>query len=177
VLKGFKDFLMRGNIIDLAVAVVVGSAFTAVVTAFTNSIIKPLIALVGSGGVGSSGMVISLGDPGNDLTNIHLEVAINAVITFLITAAVVYFLFVLPMQKIQERRNKGKASEPTDNELLTEIRDLLRQQQGLSSLSSSTTSGDGDSQKTVTTSSSNGSNGSANNGGATDGAATNGEKN
>lgn len=177
MLKGFKDFLMRGNIIDLAVAVVVGSAFTAVVTAFTNSIIKPLIALVGSGGVGSSGMIISLGNPGNDLTNIHLEVAINAVITFLITAAVVYFLFVLPMQKIQERRNKGKASEPTDNELLTEIRDLLRQQQGLSSLSSSTTSGDGDSQKTVTTSSSNGSNGSANTGGATDGGATNGEKN
>lgn len=177
MLKGFKDFLMRGNIIDLAVAVVVGSAFTAVVTAFTNSIIKPLIALVGSGGVGSSGMVISLGNPGNDLTNIHLEVAINAVITFLITAAVVYFLFVLPMQKIQERRNKGKASDPTDNELLTEIRDLLRQQQGLSSLSSSTTSGDGDSQKTVTTSSSNGSNGSANNGGTTDGGPTNGEKN
>lgn len=58
MLKGFKDFLMRGNIIDLAVAVVVGSAFTAVVTAFTNSIIKPLIALVGSGGVSNSGMVI-----------------------------------------------------------------------------------------------------------------------
>ena len=167
MLKGFKEFLMRGNIIDLAVAVVVGSAFTAVVTAFTNSIIKPLISLVGSGGVGSSGMVISLGDPGNDLTNIHLEVAINAVITFLITAAVVYFLFVLPMQKIQERRNKGKVSDPTDNELLTEIRDLLRQQQGLPSLTGSTVSGDG--QKTVTTSSTNG--------GASNGESSSAEKN
>ena len=174
MLKGFKDFLMRGNIVDLAVAVVVGSAFTAVVTAFTNSIIKPLIALAGSSNVRGFGIQL---DPSKPATFLDFSVAINAVITFLITAAVVYFLFVLPMQKVQARRNKGKASEPTDNELLTEIRDLLRQQQGLSSLSGSTTSGDGDSQKTVTTSSSNGSNGSANNGGATDGGATNGEKN
>ena len=153
VLKGFRDFLMRGNIVDLAVAVVVGTAFTAIVTAFTNSIIKPLIALVGSGGVGSSGMVISLGDPGNDLTNIHLEVAINAVITFFITAAVVYFLFVLPMQKIQERRKRkyGTKSDPTSTELLTEIRDLLRTQQGLSTATSAA-GGDGSSDGETTTS-------------------------
>lgn len=153
VLKGFRDFLMRGNIVDLAVAVVVGTAFTAIVTAFTNSIIKPLIALVGSGGVGTSGMVISLGDPGNDLTNIHLEVAINAVITFLITAAVVYFLFVLPMQKIQERRKRkyGTKSDPTSTELLTEIRDLLRAQQDLGTATSAA-GGDGSSDGETTTS-------------------------
>ena len=153
MLKGFRDFLMRGNIVDLAVAVVVGTAFTAIVTAFTNSIIKPLIALVGSGGVGTSGMVISLGDPGNDLTNIHLEVAINAVITFLITAAVVYFLFVLPMQKIQERRKRkyGTKSDPTSTELLTEIRDLLRAQQDLGTATSAA-GGDGSSDGETTTS-------------------------
>lgn len=170
MLKGFKDFLMRGNIIDLAVAVVVGSAFTAVVTAFTNSIIKPLIALIGSGGIASSGMVISLGDPSNDLTNIHLEVAINAVITFFITAGVVYFLFVLPMQKVQDRRKKGTTTDPTDNELLTEIRDLLRHQQGLPAQTSSTlASGDGGSQQTLTTGSTNG--------GSTNGESSNGDKN
>lgn len=154
VLKGFRDFLMRGNIVDLAVAVVVGTAFTAIVTAFTNSIIKPLIALVGSGGVGSSGMVISLGDPNNDLTNIHLEVAINAVITFIITAAVVYFLFVLPMQKLQERRKRkyGTESDPTSTELLTEIRDLLRAQQSLSTTATSAAGGDGSSEGETTTS-------------------------
>lgn len=154
MLKGFRDFLMRGNIIDLAVAVVVGSAFTAIVTAFTNSVIKPLIALVGSGGVKSSGMVISLGDPSNDLTNIHLEVAINALITFFITAGVVYFLFVLPMQKVQERRKRkyGTKSDPTSTELLTEIRDLLKTQQGLSTSSSQVAGGDGNEDGETTTS-------------------------
>lgn len=154
VLKGFRDFLMRGNIVDLAVAVVVGTAFTAIVTAFTNSIIKPLIALVGSGGVGTSGMVISLGNPNNDLTNIHLEVAINAVITFIITAAVVYFLFVLPMQHIQERRKRkyGTKSDPTSTELLTEIRDLLRAQQGLSTSSTTTQAAGGDGSSETETS-------------------------
>ena len=152
--KGFKDFLMRGNIIDLAVAVVVGSAFTAVVTAFTNSIIKPLIALAGSNNVQGFGIQLN---PSKPATFLDFSVAINAVITFFITAAVVYFLFVLPMQKIQDRRKKGTTTDPTDNELLTEIRDLLRDQQGLSARTSSTlASGDGGSQQTVTTGSTNG---------------------
>lgn len=131
MLKGFKDFLMRGNVIDLAVAVVVGSAFTAVVTAFTNSVIKPIIALAGSTDVQGFGFRL---DPSKEATFIDLSTAINAVITFFITAAVVYFLFVLPMQKVQERRKRGQEagpSEATDVELLAEIRNLLRHQQGL----------------------------------------------
>ncbi|GAA2784095.1 large-conductance mechanosensitive channel protein MscL [Saccharopolyspora taberi] len=130
MLKGFKDFLMRGNVIDLAVAVVVGSAFTALVTAFTTSIIKPLIAATGGGNVtGLSYQLVA----GNDQAIIDIAQVINAVITFFITAAVVYFLFVLPMKTIQERRKKGQEEEvdPTDVELLQEIRDLLRRQQGL----------------------------------------------
>lgn len=129
--KGFKDFLMRGNVLKLAVAVVVGNAFTAVVTAFTNSVIKPAIAL--GGGVNLPGWGFYL-NPGKAATFIDLSAASNAVITFFITAAVVYFLFVLPVQKVQERRMKklGKADvEATDVELLAEIRDLLRRGQGL----------------------------------------------
>ena len=129
MLKGFKDFLMRGNVIDLAVAVVVGSAFTAMVTAFTTNIIKPVIAAAGGGKV--TGLSIQL-RAGNQASIIDFATAINAFITFFITAAVVYFLFVVPMKKIQERRKKDDEEiDPTDVELLTEIRDLLRRQQGL----------------------------------------------
>ena len=130
MLKGFKDFLMRGNVIDLAVAVVVGSAFTALVTAVTNSIIRPVIA--SAGGAQVDGLTIQL-VKGNESSKIDFSLVINAVITFLITAAVVYFLFVLPMQKIQERRKKGteESVDPTEAELLLEIRDLLRKEQGL----------------------------------------------
>lgn len=127
--KGFKDFLMRGNVIDLAVAVVVGSAFTALVTAFTSNIIEPFIAATGGGEV--TGLAIQLQE-GNQRSIIDFASVINAVITFLITAGVVYFLFVAPMQKLQTMRKTGEEeAEPTDVELLQEIRDLLRQQQGL----------------------------------------------
>ncbi|MCI2421308.1 large conductance mechanosensitive channel protein MscL [Saccharopolyspora sp. K220] len=130
MLKGFKDFLMRGNVVELAVAVVVGSAFTALVTSFTTSIIKPIIAATGGGNV--TGLSIQL-RAGNTASIIDFATVINAVITFLITAAVVYFLFVLPMKKLAERRKKGEEElpEPTDVELLLEIRDLLRREQGL----------------------------------------------
>ena len=128
MLKGFKDFLMRGNVIDLAVAVVVGSAFTAMVTAFTTNIIKPVIAAAGGGKV--TGLSIQL-RAGNQASIIDFATAINAFITFFITAAVVYFLFVVPMKRIQSRRKKDEVTKPTDLELLTEIRDLLRRQQGL----------------------------------------------
>lgn len=131
MLKGFKDFLMRGNVIDLAVAVVVGSAFTALVTAFTTNIIKPFIAATGGGNV--HGLSIQL-VKGNPASIIDFAAVINAVLTFLITAAVVYFLFVMPMKKVSERRKKGVEdgpAEPTDVELLLEIRDLLRHEQGL----------------------------------------------
>lgn len=132
--KGFKEFLMRGNVIDLAVAVVVGSAFTALVTSFTSSIIKPVIAATGGGNV--TGLSIQLRE-GNEASIIDFAAVINAVITFLITAAVVYFLFVLPMKTINERRKKGQEEtpeDPTDVELLQEIRDLLRREQGLPSV-------------------------------------------
>ncbi|MCF6744183.1 large conductance mechanosensitive channel protein MscL [Blastococcus sp. KM273128] len=126
MLKGFKDFLLRGNVVDLAVAVVIGAAFTAVVTSFTESFLEPLIGLVGGGGeaggsVTVDGQVFTWGS------------FVNQVITFVLTAAVVYFVVVTPMKKLVERRAKGEEPgpvAPTQVELLVEIRDLLRAQQG-----------------------------------------------
>lgn len=130
MLKGFKDFLMRGNVVDLAVAVVIGTAFTAIVTAFTNGLIKPLINAIG-GSDAAQGLGFYIFDT-NKGSFLDFGGVINAAINFVIVAGVVYFLIVLPMKKLQERRKRGKEagpSEPTDVELLKEIRDLLRQQQ------------------------------------------------
>ncbi|MCP2246284.1 large-conductance mechanosensitive channel protein MscL [Lentzea aerocolonigenes] len=129
MLKGFKDFLMRGNVVDLAVAVVIGAAFGTIVTAFTSNIINPLVALFGGNNV--EGFAYQLLDS-NEKTKMDFGALITAVINFAIVAAVVYFVFVLPMNKIKERRKKGEEpgpSEPTDVELLKEIRDLLAAQQ------------------------------------------------
>ena len=127
MLKGFKDFLLRGNIVELAIAVVIGTAFTALVTAFTTSFLEPLIGLVGGGGV--DGGVVTVN--GQEFT---WGFFVNAVITFVLAAAVLYFLIMMPMTKIMERRKRGEESgpaEPTEVALLMEIRDLLRAQQGL----------------------------------------------
>ena len=121
MLKGFKDFLLRGNVVDLAVAVVIGTAFTAVVTAFTTSFLKPLIQLLSGGGEFAGVFVV------NDV-KFDYAAFINQVVTFVLTAAVVYFVVVLPLKTIEERRRSGQEegpAAPTDVELLTEIRDLL----------------------------------------------------
>ena len=126
MIKGFKDFLLRGNVVDLAVAVVIGTAFTLLVGQFTASFLEPLIALIGGGGLDGgtftiNGQVFDWG------------AFVNQVITFVLTATVVYFAVVLPMKALMERRRRGEEAgpaEPTQVELLVEIRDLLRAQQG-----------------------------------------------
>ena len=128
MLKGFKDFLLRGNVVDLAVAVVIGAAFTAVVTSFTKSFLEPLLRLF-SGGEGAipPGTI-----PLTDEVQLDYASFLNAIVTFFITAAVIYFLIVFPMKWLQERRRSGEEdgpSESTDVELLTEIRDLLLAQE------------------------------------------------
>jgi large conductance mechanosensitive channel len=98
--KGFKEFLSRGNIVDLSTAVVIGTAFTGLVTAFTNSIIQPLINRVGAGGESDYGILrINIGGG----QTIDLNVVLSAVINFLLIAAVVYFLIVLPYKKLVRR--------------------------------------------------------------------------
>jgi len=126
MIKGFKDFLLRGNVVDLAVAVVIGAAFTAVVAQFTASFLEPLLGLLGGGGLTGGTFTI-------DGQVFDWAAFVNALITFALTAAVVYFAVVLPMKAIMERRKRGEEAgpaEPTQVELLVEIRDLLRTQQG-----------------------------------------------
>ena len=134
MLKGFKDFILRGNIIDLAVAVVIGTAFTAIVTAVVNSIITPLVALFfQADATGEFGWTVT-NIYGDDVT-FPIGDLISAIISFLSVALVVYFVFVLPMNTFKARveaRKGTPAEEPqeepaaaTEAELLVEIRDLL----------------------------------------------------
>jgi large conductance mechanosensitive channel len=114
--SGFRKFLMRGNLIDLAVAVVIGTAFTAVVTALVKDLITPLIAAIG-GKPNFSGLAFTVN---------HSRFAygdlINAILSFVIIAAVVYFLVVLPVAKIMERVVRSKvATERECPECLSEI--------------------------------------------------------
>ena len=127
--KGFKDFILRGNVVDLAVAVVIGAAFGTIVTSLTQRILQPLINAVTPPASPGFGIQIV---PGKENTYIDVAAVISATINFLIVAAVVYFLIVLPLNRLKERRRSGEEAgqaEPTDVELLTEIRDLLRAQQ------------------------------------------------
>ena len=121
-LQGFKDFIMRGNVIDLSVGIVVGAAFTALVGSFTASFIEPLIKVFGGGGVSGGSFFI------NDV-EFKWAAFVNALFTFLSTAAVLYFLVVTPMNKLAERRRKGVEPEPKKPSeeilLLQEIRDAL----------------------------------------------------
>jgi large conductance mechanosensitive channel len=123
VFQGFKDFVMRGNVVDLAVGIVIGAAFTGVVTAFTNGFIKPLIQLIG-GNTGKNAGAWHVGQVEFDYATF-----LNAVITFAITAAVLYFLVVLPLNLLAERRRRGEEPPPAapaeDIVLLTQIRDAL----------------------------------------------------
>ncbi|MCE5289442.1 MAG: large conductance mechanosensitive channel protein MscL [Nocardiaceae bacterium] len=130
MLKGFKDFLLKGNVVDLAVAVVMGTAFTAIVTAFTKSIIQPLIAA--AGGAQNVGLGVQLldkepSDPTYATTFIDLGAVITAAINFVMVAFVLYFILVLPITKLKERKKVegDEAAALTEADLLVEIRDLL----------------------------------------------------
>lgn len=129
MIKGFKDFLMRGNVVDLAVAVVIGTAFAAVVKSFTDGFINPLIASLGSSSAGS-GLGFSLrGGALAEKTFINVGGFITTVINFVIVVAVVYFLVVASMNALLLRRKRGQEPDveatPEDIALLQEIRDLL----------------------------------------------------
>ncbi|MDF0530326.1 large conductance mechanosensitive channel protein MscL [Tsukamurella sp. 8F] len=125
MLKGFKDFLMKGNVLDLAVAVVMGAAFTAIVKAFTDNIVQPLIASIG-GGPDTAGLAWTI-RAGNKATELNLGAVITAAINFVLIAAVIYFLLVMPYEHMKARfaREGDDAGAATEAELLVEIRDLL----------------------------------------------------
>ncbi len=127
MIKGFRDFIMRGNVIDLAIAVVIGVAFTGIVSQLTKSFIEPLIKIFGGGGIAGGAFMVN---------GVAFDWAafLNAIINFLIVAAVLYFFIVTPMNKINLRRQKTEVTAaapvatPEDIELLKEIRDLLKKQ-------------------------------------------------
>ena len=128
MLKGFKEFLSRGNVVDLAVAVVIGAAFTGLVTAFTQKVLQPLVDRVGAGGDRQYGILkIPLG--GDPEQFLDFNAVLSAFINFLIVAAVIYFVIMLPYKKLRER---GEVEQAQDTELsiLTEIRDLLAEEAG-----------------------------------------------
>ena len=121
--KEFKAFIMRGNVVDLAVAVVIGAAFGAVVSSLVADLITPLIAIPGK----------------TDFANLHFTIRnsvfaygrfLNALISFASIAAAVFFFVVKPLNVLDERRKRGQEEEPAEltleQQLLSEIRDLLR---------------------------------------------------
>jgi large conductance mechanosensitive channel len=123
MLKGFRDFIMRGNVVDLAVGIVIGAAFTAVVTSFTKAFLEPLIKLISGGEGVNAGVFTVRGVP------FDWPAFINALITFILTAAVLYFLVVFPLNRLAERRARGEEPPPSapseEIVLLTQIRDAL----------------------------------------------------
>ncbi len=124
MLSGFKAFLLRGNVIDLAIAVVIGAAFGGVVSAFADDVIGGLIGVIGgSPDFGRAGFTVNG-------SKIVYGSTITALINFLIVAAVIYFVIVVPMTRLAARRGgEADADTPAPSDeavLLTEIRDLLR---------------------------------------------------
>ena len=124
MLTEFRDFVMRGNVVELAVAVIIGAAFGAVITAFTGAFITPLIALIG-------------GQPNFDDLKFTISGTafpygefLNALFSFLIIAAVVFFFVVRPMNKVMERFKRGDDPDAPSAEVSTliEIRDILSAQ-------------------------------------------------
>ncbi len=127
VIKEFKDFISRGNVVDLAVAVVIGAAFTAIVTAVVEGLITPLIGMIAGEDFREmtftvNGSIFSYG------------IVINAIVYLLCVSAVVFFFVIKPLNRLKERRRHGEEAEPEalsdEAALLVEIRDLLQAQTG-----------------------------------------------
>lgn len=125
MIKGFRDFLMRGNVVDLAVGIAIGVAFTTLIGAFGTFFINPIVAV--AGGDKAQGFGFSITD--SDATFVNIGAIINALIVFAVTMAVIYLAVVVPMTKLQGLR-KAEPGEPEappeEVALLREIRDALR---------------------------------------------------
>ncbi|MDO5634339.1 MAG: large conductance mechanosensitive channel protein MscL [Micrococcus sp.] len=131
MLQGFKEFIMKGNVVDLAVAVVIGTAFAGVVNALVENVLMPLISgLIGFPDFDNFAVVMINGNA------VQFGVLLTRVVNFLLVAAAIYFVIVVPMNKMIEARNRRLGIDPDAEEvaedvaLLTEIRDLLATQRG-----------------------------------------------
>lgn len=138
IFKGFKDFIARGNAIEMAVGIVIGAAFTAVINTIVDSLINPIIGFfLGSTSLANFWYITLPTLPWGDedrAAQISVGGIADAILTFLLIAIAVYLLIVLPMNKLAERRAAKTGTEdapaeiPADEALLAEIRDLLKAQ-------------------------------------------------
>jgi len=123
MLKGFRDFIMRGNVVELATAVIIGAAFSGVVDGLIKGVIDPLIAIFAPGDVKQLENALVLGP-------FRFGLVVSAVLTFVLKAGVVYFFIIRPFSRLAARLAAAPpppAPPPADVQLLTEIRDLLKQ--------------------------------------------------
>lgn len=135
MLKGFREFVLRGNVIDLAVAVVIGAAFTAIVNGLVTGIFNPLISLIfDSSDVAKAGIVLRAASPGHEAVVLAWGAVISAIIQFVLIAAAVYFGLIVPMNYLKKAQLRKKPAEVepatpalTETELLVQIRDLLKE--------------------------------------------------
>ncbi len=132
-MQGFREFILRGNVVDLAVAVVIGTAFTALVTAVVTNVFNPVIGAVFNAKSLDTALILRVPLTAGT-AEVRFGAVVGAIINFLLIAAVVYFVFVLPvnalMKRAFQRRQEEPASAtpapPTELDLLTQIRDLLK---------------------------------------------------
>ena len=134
IIKEFKEFAMRGSVVDLAVGVIIGAAFGKIVTSLVDDVIMPVVGFI-TGGIDFSYMkyVIKEGDPANDVPDVAIMYGnfINVVVQFLIVAFVIFLVIkgINTLQKKHKEENTpAPAPGPTQEELLAEIRDLLKRQ-------------------------------------------------
>lgn len=131
--RGFKEFILRGNVLDLAVAVVIGAAFNAVVNSVVTSVFNPLIGAVFNASSLAKSFPLTIPTTAGGHAVIEFGAVIAALIQFLVVAVVVYFVFVMPMNVFKRRAEMRKAAgqpadkdtPPTELEVLEQIRDLL----------------------------------------------------
>ncbi|MGE3411717.1 MAG: large conductance mechanosensitive channel protein MscL [Dehalococcoidia bacterium] len=130
MVSGFRDFVLRGNVIDLAVAVVIGAAFGAVVTSMVENLINPLIAAIGGQPDLADVATFTINS-----ANFSVGAVLSAAINFVIVAAAVYFIIVMPVNRLMQMRQRKEVAEvaatPEDIALLQEIRDLLKARGGV----------------------------------------------
>jgi large conductance mechanosensitive channel len=138
-MRGFREFILRGNVVDLAVAVVIGAAFTAIVTSLVTNIFQPIIGALFNANDLSKAFIVTIPTASGGSAKLMFGAFLASVINFVIIAAVVYFVFVLPINAMLKRAFQKPAepkstapAPPTELDLLVQIRDLLegRQQVG-----------------------------------------------
>ncbi|MGV8885337.1 MAG: large conductance mechanosensitive channel protein MscL [Microbacteriaceae bacterium] len=133
MLKGFKEFILRGNVIDLAVAVVIGAAFTGIVNALVTGLFNPVIALIfDADSLAGVGTVLREKTATSDAIVLQWGVVVSSIIQFVLVAAVVYFALIVPINYLKKKAFRAPAepspvepAPPTELAMLVEIRDLL----------------------------------------------------